>query len=261
MPTKKRPQTKAEIRAQRKAMHQRFKQEKKATKSFSRNLRAVARQVGIIVKGFAPRGVVTNVAALSSALSQYSKLLDPWARAISKSMVAEVGQRNEKSWFEASRELGISLRNQLQTSPAGQVMRKLMDEQAALITSLPIRAAHRVHKLTTEALLDSSRASEVAKEIARSGKVSESQAMLIARTEVARTASILTQTRAQAIGSDSYIWRTSDDSDVRHQHAEHNGKTFKWSDPPVSGSKGMKYHAGQGPNCRCYPEPIIPEIF
>ncbi len=50
----------------------------------------------------------------------------------------------------------------------------------------------RVVKVTFEA-----RASEIAKEIMRSGDVAKSRATLIARTEVARTARVLTQARAE----------------------------------------------------------------
>jgi uncharacterized protein with gpF-like domain len=35
------------------------------------------------------------------------------------------------------------------------------------------------------------------------------------------------------------------------------GKFVTWDDPPTL--DGMKGHAGQFPNCRCYPEPVIPE--
>lgn len=103
------------------------------------------------------------------------------------------------------------------------------------------------------------RAEELAKELAATGQVTRSRAALIARTETARASSGLTQARAMHIGADSYIWRTAGDADVRKEHRKHNGKVFKWSDPPIAGTNGMRYHAGAGPNCRCYPEPVVPE--
>lgn len=136
-------------------------------------------------------------------------------------------------------------------------MQGRLAEQVALIKSLPIEAAQRVHALTIEGLENGTRAAEIAKEIRRSGEVSESRANLIARTEVSRTASALTQARAQHIGSEGYIWRTSGDSDVRHSHAQMNGRFVRWDSPPTL--DGMTGHAGEYPNCRCYPEPVIPE--
>jgi hypothetical protein len=88
-------------------------------------------------------------------------------------------------------------------------MRELMAEQVDLITSLPIKAAQRVHKLTIEAMSDGTRAAEVAQEIMRTGHVTESRAKLIARTETSRTVTAMTQTRAEYVGSQGYIWRTA----------------------------------------------------
>jgi SPP1 gp7 family putative phage head morphogenesis protein len=93
-----------------------------------------------------------------------------------------------------------------------------------------------------------------------SGDVSKSRATLIARTEVARCGSILTQARCAHVGCEAYIWRTVEDDDVRHDHAILNGKVIYWNAPPIADLRsGTRAHAGQIWNCRCYPEPIIPD--
>ena len=46
----------------------------------------------------------------------------------------------------------------------------------------------------------------------------------------------------------SYIWRTAGDSKVRSSHADRNGKTYSWYDPPEGG------HPGEAYNCRCRAE-------
>ena len=48
-----------------------------------------------------------------------------------------------------------------------------------------------------------------------------------------------------------YIWRTEGDSKVRSSHAERNGKTFSWDNPPEGG------HPGEAENCRCTAEDIV----
>ncbi len=48
----------------------------------------------------------------------------------------------------------------------------------------------------------------------------------------------------------TYIWRTVGDSKVRSAHAERNGKTYSWDDPPEGG------HPGEAPNCRCRAEDV-----
>jgi SPP1 gp7 family putative phage head morphogenesis protein len=114
-----------------------------------------------------------------------------------------------------------------------------------------------VHELTLRGLENSSRASEIVAEIKRTGDVSIGRAKLIARTETSRTASVMTQARAQRIGSTGYIWRTAHDSDVRGSHKHMNGEFVRWDSPPTLDD--MTGHAGCLPNCRCYPEPVIPD--
>lgn len=172
-------------------------------------------------------------------------------------MLREVNRRDEAAWAEYTRELSRALRTEIRTAPTGAAMRALLAEQVTLIKSIPLDAAQRVHRLTLEGIENSTRASAISKEIQRSGAVAESRADLIARTEVARTASTLTQARAEHVGSEGYIWRTSGDSDVRESHRDMNGKYVRWDSPPTLDK--MTGHAGQFPNCRCYPEPVIPE--
>ena len=191
-------------------------------------------------------------------LGKYAEALAPWAERAAAQMLAEVDARDRGMWEQLSDEMSRELRKEIRTAPTGARMQALLQEQVTLITSLPKDAAQRVHELTLAGIEDSTRAKEIAKEIARSGEVSVSRANLIARTEVARTASTLTQARAEHVGSEGYVWRTSGDSDVRHSHKQMNGKFVRWDSPPTL-SDGTTTHAGQIYNCRCYPEPVIPE--
>src|SRR5579872_3964785 len=128
-------------------------------------------------------------------------------------MVLEADNADQRAWRTATEEMGLALRKEIEGAPTGQRMRELMQEQVKLIKSLPLDAAERVHKLAIEAQISSARAAEVSKEIAASGQVSESRAMLIARTEVGRASTMLTQARAEYINSPGYVWRTAHDSD------------------------------------------------
>ena len=172
-------------------------------------------------------------------------------------MIAQSDRQDQRAWAKATKEMSLELRRTVQNTPVGNRLKELMNEQVVLIQSIPTQAAERVHKLVLENVAEQGRASEIAEEIKRSGKVASSRATLIARTEVARTASLLTQSRAEHIGSDGYIWRTAHDSDVRPSHKKMEGKFVKWSSPPTL--DGLTGHAGQLPNCRCFAEPVIPE--
>lgn len=251
--------SRAQLRQEKLKARARFTRARKAEKKYASQLVAVARQVGVIVKGLAPQGIVRDLPQLTHALDRYAELLRPWAVSVAGSMVAEVAQRDERAWAELSRETGRSLRFEVRSAPTGEAMRQILAENVDFITSLPREAAQRVHKLTIEGMSAGTRAEETAKEILKSGHVTASRAKLIARTETTRTVTAMVEARSVHVGSEGYIWRTSEDSDVRDLHRRLNGKFFKWSEPPVAGESGERAHAGAIYNCRCYPEPVVPD--
>ncbi len=230
---------------------------------YGRQLRKVARQVGMLIEAWAKSHgeVFTSGASesLQEQLNRYAEVVTPWARATAARIGQEISIKERRGWAEHARLMSRAMRDQLDRAPVGNALKGFLDSQVHLIRSLPIEAGQRAHKLTLEGLADSTRASEIAKEIMRSGEVAASRATLIARTEVARTASALVMVRATSIGANQYIWRTSHDSDVRQSHREMEGQVIDWARAPTL-SDGTTCHAGQIYNCRCYPEPIIPFI-
>ncbi|MDE1905286.1 MAG: minor capsid protein [Rhodospirillales bacterium] len=227
-------------------------------RDFARALRQVAKHVGALVQAFEP-GRQEDLPTLTDMLRRYSDALQDWAVRTAGRMLSTVDKRDQSTWAEHSREMALSMREEIRNAPTGKVLQRLLSEQVTLIKSLPIEAAERVHRLTLQGLEDGTRAKEIAREIGRTGEVTANRAMLIARTEVARTASLLTEARAEAVGSVGYVWRTSRDSDVRQSHREMEGKFVRWDKPPAL-SDGTVTHAGRIYNCRCYPEPVLPDL-
>lgn len=174
-------------------------------------------------------------------------------------MLLEVDGRDREAWRHLGNAISTGMRKALVSAPVRGTMSELLIEQVALIKSIPRQAGERVHELTQKALVDSTRAKEIATEIARSGDVAESRALLIARTEVSRTASTLVKARAQYVGSTHYVWRTSRDGAVRPGHADMEGQPCEWAKPPavIENGRIMHFHAGCIWNCRCFPEPIL----
>lgn len=242
----------------RKGKRARWTKAHKAEHAYASSLRAVAKQIGAIVKGMAPNGVLTKPEGLVASLIGYANVIEPWARSVSGLMLADVARRDKLMWKQHSKEMGSQLRSLLTSdAPVSQALAGLQDSQVALIKSLPLEAAERVHELSLQSLLESRRASEVAAEILRTEDVTESKARLIARTEVARASSNLVQARSQYAGSDGYIWRTSGDSDVRDSHRKMEGKYVRWASPPTLDN--LTGHAGTLPNCRCFADPVFPD--
>lgn len=227
-------------------------------KDYGRQLKKISDKVGTIVDAFDPLDP-QQMSACERLLNEYARIITPWARAVSARMITDVSRRDAREWNKVSKAMKEEVRREIHRSnPTGKLLRTLLDENVSLITSIPQDAAKRVHKLTLEGLETGARAAEIAKSIKKSGEVSKSRAMLIARTEVARTSSLLTESRAKQIGSEGYIWRTSRDQDVRDSHKKMEGKFVRWDTPPTL-SDGTTTHAGQIYNCRCYPEPVIPD--
>ena len=67
-------------------------------------------------------------------------------------------------------------------------------------------------------------------------------------------AGLINQLRQQDLGIERYIWRSQDDAKVRESHAEYDDQVFRWDEPPAGG------HPGQAHNCRCYAEPVRPDV-
>lgn len=194
-------------------------------------------------------------------LDRYADLIEPWAEAVSSRLMSTLELSDDAMWRDRSVAISAGLRD-IMNSGTGQVTRSIIDEQVKLFKTLPLQAADRVYDIHNEAIdavVKGRRSSELTAEIMRTGEVTETRARTIARTEVGRASTALTQARSTAIGSPGYIWRTAEDSDVRHSHAQMEGKYVAWASPPTL--DGMTGHAGQFPNCRCYPEVVVPDAI
>jgi SPP1 gp7 family putative phage head morphogenesis protein len=249
---------------ERRNARERFLKVRIAERQYMSQLGSVGRNIGSIIKGFAAKGTILDSSGLSDALGAYSRLLFPWARAVADRMLRDVGTRDLAAWRHLTTAIGSQLYKDLREAPVGTLHAQMMEEQVRLITSLPIDASRRVHTLTREALVTGRRAEEIAKDILDSGGVSVNRARLIARTEVGRTASKYVEVRARFVGSTSYVWHGVRDADERKEHLALEGKIIEWDNPPIAGTgRGgvpQRYHAGAGPNCRCHPSPILPDL-
>lgn len=264
MNTLERPRTGDASRAQRERERQ-WKRSKRAEGEYGRKLRGVAEQIDKLVRGIDPEDM-GKARVLENALREYSRLIRPWAVEVAGKMISETERRDVAMWQRMSEQMGPMIRAELRNAPTGQLLRDMLAENVDLITSIPLDAAARVHKLALDRVENSGRAAEISAEIMRTGHVSRSRATLIARTEVARVASGLVEARSIHVGSEGYIWRTSKDADVRNRdgnpvgsHRLLEGKFIRWDSPPVASTDGTRAHAGQIYNCRCYPEPVIPD--
>jgi SPP1 gp7 family putative phage head morphogenesis protein len=235
-----------------------FARARLAERFYAQKLRKIARHIGDLVGVFDPANFA-EIPRVRSLLDKYAQTLAPWAYATATKMITEVAAREGKAWRNIATAMGINIRAELQSARFDEMVRRLRDEQVRLITSLPTEAAERVHTLALEGLENGARAKEIAAEIMETGEVTKSRATLIARTEVGRTTTMLTQVRSEGVGATHYQWLSSRDSDVRPLHKKLDGQIFAWNDPPVADPSGIRSHPGCIWNCRCVALPIIPQ--
>lgn len=233
-----------------------FRSSQAAEREYATALRNVAREVRRIVSEAA--NDPAKAAQVQKALEAYSDLLTPWAKSVATKMLKRADLKSEKAFAQVVKAVGQELRAELAGGgPVATAFQARLDENVQLIKSLPTEAGERVATITTEGLANGTRADVLAQAIGETGDVTESRALLIARTETSKATTALTKARAETVGSDGYIWRTSHDGAVRPSHAAMEGVMVKWDEPPTL--DGMTGHAGEFPNCRCYAEPVLPQ--
>jgi SPP1 gp7 family putative phage head morphogenesis protein len=245
---------KAKARAARRAEKLRFQSAPGAERQYMKALTSVGKQVGRIVDYYMRTG---NLGELETSLVRYAGVIEPWAERVTRKMHEEINWRNMRSWKGLADQLGRGMTLELLSAPVRPACRRLLDEQVILVKSLPLEAAQRVQRLShgVESAQDYK---DMMEDVYSSGRIITNRAKMIARTETARTSSVLTQVRAEHIGSDGYIWHTQRDEKVRPDHRRLEGSVHRWDRPPDAGA-GLRYHPGMGPNCRCFPEPILNE--
>jgi SPP1 gp7 family putative phage head morphogenesis protein len=246
---------------QRRREAEHFARVQRAHAVYQAQLRRIARQVGEIINAY-PVGDPAAVAALQSLLDQYASILRPWAYSAAARMIAEVTRRDETAWFRHAAMIGVELRREL-LGPGllGETMRRLVEDQVQLITSIPIDAGRDVQAKSREYWAGGIRYDQLRSFVLERSNVTYNRATLIARTETAKTSSAVTQARSEFIGATHYVWRSVQDLDVRRMHKLLNGTVQAWDDPPIAEENGERHHPGNFPNCRCFAVPILPEII
>lgn len=219
-----------------------------AERAYARQLRSVATRVQSVL-------ATTSPEEAGAALDAYARVLEPWATRAAANMVLLADKKNREAFQRAAAKAGLDMRVLLHSPGVGQVTRERIADNVTHIRSIVTHARDQVATLVEESLSSGMRAETLAKRIAHVGEVALSRARTIAATEVSKASTALTRARAEDVGSEGYIWRTARDGDVRESHRAMEGRFVKWNEPPTLDN--MTGHAGEFPNDRCYPEPVL----
>ena len=126
---------------------------------------------------------------------------------------------------------------------------------ADLITNIPVKATNQIRADVVASLQTGTTVSDLQDVIQERIDVSDSRAELIARDQIGKLNGDLTRERHAEAGVTQYVWQTMGDERVRDSHADCDGKTFTWGEPPAD--PGCE--PGEDFQCRCWAEPILPD--
>jgi SPP1 gp7 family putative phage head morphogenesis protein len=198
-------------------------------------------------------GSIDNPEQLTADLEKYGQTLGTWANVYWSALL----QRQNKALSADWKRQGLTIDPH---SPVIQnKIRTLLAQQVDLIVTLPRDAATVAQTMAHKAAMETGERAEtlIQKLQGLQTGYPEYAARRLARTEVAKTQSLLVQAQAQSLGIKQYIWKTVKDEAVRDSHAAMDGKICDFDNPPEVES-GKFYNAGQIHNCRCFAFPLLP---
>lgn len=116
-----------------------------------------------------------------------------------------------------------------------------------------------LRKRVEEVIFKGGRTDKLAKVIEAEFGVSKRKAAWLAEQETSILVAKYRESRYKSAGSRRYVWSSSNDSRVRHDHEILNGKVFDWNNPPVADrATGTRAHPGEFYGCRCVARALLP---
>lgn len=141
-------------------------------------------------------------------------------------------------------------------------------ENVDLIVTIPDRYFDRMKRDVLRAFNEGALSETLTETIAENYGASTSDVERIARDQLGRLSSELTETRLTNLGVTRYRWMSARDNRVRDAHFELSqrsarGETFSFDDPPMGGGTKAtdRGNPGDGILCRCYPEPDLDALI
>ena len=191
-----------------------------------------------------------------------------FSKRFASTMLTSTNQNVYKNWREAvfkstkSRKLYDNMQAEIHSEVENE-LQQLMDENVMYIKSQPEYVASRLVALANEMVQRGERPEAIKKRMLEMyPHMTASRATLIARTEASKASTGLVQVRAQKLGMNWYMWKTSKDQRVRNSHKHMENVICNYNNPPspeaLIGKKSQgNYNAGEFPNCRCYASVIV----
>ena len=171
---------------------------------------------------------------------------------------AEGADRHSRAaWKKQAEALGLSPESE--DLFLAKRMRGFRAGNLKLIKSLCQEHVERVGKVLAAAGRGT-RVEEIAQELQDATGATKARAQLLARDQLLKLNSQVTQDRHRAAGIEEYVWSASRDVRVRKRHKDLDGTRQRYDDPPIVDERtGRRAHAGEDYQCRCVAIPILPD--
>jgi len=214
-------------------------------------------QLAKLAKG--SRVSIMNAATLLENSKAYEEFAKKYAAELAKKGLAK-SRGVWRKYFQAAQKLHYVALPMTYREFEFQAFSKAVKQNFTMIKSIPRETVKLLEHKYMSTLIE-----EVAKGALTRGafrRQLESHAVknakLIARTESAKLQTAITREKATDVGSVAYIWLASNDKRTRPSHKAMDGVVVFWRQ---EGQKplldNMRGDAGEFPNCRCSPQPIV----
>lgn len=168
------------------------------------------------------------------------------AEALAQTVVSKQGQQSDNQLSAMIQQrTGIDFSGLMSDSVLKEAVDEAVAANISLINSIPQQYLDRVEQAVMASLQAGTLNDTLADELKKIRGVTDSRAKLIARDQLGKINSRLSQIRQQSLGVTHYFWSTSHDERVRDRHRRWDGDLIAWDNPPIDG------HPGQAIQCRC----------
>lgn len=193
--------------------------------------------------------------------SQYDAFAKKFAKELAKEGLSEQKGLWQKYYKSAKKHHQVGIPSTYKEYEL-QIFEKAINENFKMIKSIPEKVLKLYQEKSVELLINSVALNKIGRrsfynQLKEKGA---KNARVIARTEAAKLQTTIDEHRATSLGSVCYEWLSSNDRRTRPSHRAMNGVIVFWrnkDEKPLLDN--MRGNAGEFPNCRCTPIPILDE--
>jgi len=196
--------------------------------------------------------------------------INNFATQLARGFTTRLNQNSSNSFnSNIKNSVGLDLNRIVSTPELNDALNMAIINNTALIKSIKDEYKDNVSKLLRDNVFNGERPTNIVTQIKDIGGVTKSRAAFIARDQTSKVNADITQIRAEALGSRTYVWSASMDERTRESHKVLDGMLCKFDDNTVySDDDGVTWKkrssigaeeqmAGKSYNCRCVILPVV----